>query len=497
MSLKWLHSHETWVPHGMTSLKQAIYSLQLIFTFYHNRDTSVLELFLVIVKKSILVINQNGHIGFIWTILELKLIFSPRIYFWSIISRNKAQEIVCHGRWSVHEIHWALHYEMLRGWSKYQWVSSTLKELHYKAINILNSFIQRWLTMALYGKPGVKLIKERKPSTFNSLRLWQNRCHFAHDVFKCNSLNENVWIPIKISLKFVPQGPINNIPVLVQIMAWCQPGDKQLSGPRMESLLTHIYASLGLNELSTINHDSVWLLISLGNLAVISFPGQYCDYAVVNQQEWGNQVDLAFGKISIWLLDRSSFSLESWWSGTAGHQGISLCGVVISTYNDTEISGISIICIWMYIYSAVQLWCSHYTPAQQSWRRGILDSLYPRPTKLEEGYTGFIIPPPNKVGGGVYWIHLVRPSVRLSVRPSLCRRHGFRSISQVSCGISISNFICMLMVAIGRSLLIFSDVTFKMAAWRPYWIFWFPDSNFTLALNINFKLQRHNTYVYG
>ena len=105
--------------------------------------------------------------------------------------------------------------------------------------------------------------------------------------------------------------------------------------------------------------------------------------------------------------------------------------------------------------------------------------LYPRPTKLEGGYTGFTL------------------SVRPSVRPSVCRRHGFRSISQVCFGISISNFICMLMVAIGRSLLIFSIVTFKMAAWRPYWIFWFQDSNFSLALNINFKLQRHNTYVYG
>ena len=108
-----------------------------------------------------------------------------------------------------------------------------------------------------------------------------------------------------------------------------------------------------------------------------------------------------------------------------------------------------------------------------------------------------IIPPPNEVGGGVYWIHLVHPSVRLALRPSVCRRHGFQSISQVCFGISISNFICMLMVAIGRSLLIISDVTFKMATRRPYWIFWFPDSDFTLALNINFKLQRHNTYVYG
>ena len=33
----------------------------------------------------------------------------------------------------------------------------------------------------------------------------------------------------KISLMFVPNVPINNIPTLVQIIAWRQPGDKQLS----------------------------------------------------------------------------------------------------------------------------------------------------------------------------------------------------------------------------------------------------------------------------
>ena len=47
------------------------------------------------------------------------------------------------------------------------------------------------------------------------------------------------------------------------------------------------------------------------------------------------------------------------------------------------------------------------------------------------------------------------------------------------------------MVVIGRSLLIFSDVTFKMAVWRPYWIFWYPDCIFSLALNINSNLQWH------
>ena len=36
-----------------------------------------------------------------------------------------------------------------------------------------------------------------------------------------------------------------------------------------------------------------------------------------------------------------------------------------------------------------------------------------------------------------------------------------------------------------------------MAAWRPSWIFRFPDSNFSLALNIKSKLKCHITCVYG
>ena len=47
-------------------------------------------------------------------------------------------------------------------------------------------------------------------------------------------------ISFKISIKFAPKGPINNIPALVQIMAWCRPGDKPLSEPVMVNLLMHI-----------------------------------------------------------------------------------------------------------------------------------------------------------------------------------------------------------------------------------------------------------------
>ena len=53
-------------------------------------------------------------------------------------------------------------------------------------------------------------------------------------------MNENASIAIKISLKFVSKGPINNIPALVQTMAWRRPGDKPLSEPMMVSLPTHI-----------------------------------------------------------------------------------------------------------------------------------------------------------------------------------------------------------------------------------------------------------------
>ena len=74
----------------------------------------------------------------------------------------------------------------------------------------------------------------------NTLRPRQNGRRFADHTFICIFLNENVRISIKISLKFVPKGPINNIPALIQIMAWHRSGDKPLSKPMMVSLLTYI-----------------------------------------------------------------------------------------------------------------------------------------------------------------------------------------------------------------------------------------------------------------
>ena len=48
--------------------------------------------------------------------------------------------------------------------------------------------------------------------SFNTLT---NGRHFADDIFKSIFLNENIKISIKIFLKFVPEGPIDNIQALV------------------------------------------------------------------------------------------------------------------------------------------------------------------------------------------------------------------------------------------------------------------------------------------
>ena len=78
----------------------------------------------------------------------------------------------------------------------------------------------------------------------NTLRPRKNGRHLPDDIFKCIFLNENVWNLLNISLKCIPKCipkfRINNIPALVQIMAWRRLGDKPLSEPMMVGLLTHI-----------------------------------------------------------------------------------------------------------------------------------------------------------------------------------------------------------------------------------------------------------------
>ena len=100
----------------------------------------------------------------------------------------------------------------------------------------------------------------------NTLRPRQNGRHFPDDIFKWICLNENVWISINTSLKFVPMGPINNICTLVQVMAWRRPGDKPLSEPMMVRLPTHICVTRPQWVKASFWSNNLWI--------PVTYPGQ-------------------------------------------------------------------------------------------------------------------------------------------------------------------------------------------------------------------------------
>ena len=98
----------------------------------------------------------------------------------------------------------------------------------------------------------------------NTMRPRESEHHFADDAFKYIFLNENLWIPIKISLTFVSTGPFNDIPPLLQIMACRLGGDKPLSEPMMTSLLTLIpYCCSQISHTSPSRENGVYFEYTL------------------------------------------------------------------------------------------------------------------------------------------------------------------------------------------------------------------------------------------
>ena len=135
---------------------------------------------------------------------------------------------------------------------------------------------------------------------FNTLRPRQNGRHFPDDIFKWIFVNENVWISINISLKFVPRGPVNNIPTLVQVMAWCRPGDKPLSEPMTVSLLTHICVNrphwvknISWSTKIYVNHWQVqqFWTINVKHCSIIPYSARWCQGSIFTKRTNGGQVD--------------------------------------------------------------------------------------------------------------------------------------------------------------------------------------------------------------
>ena len=80
---------------------------------------------------------------------------------------------------------------------------------------------------------------------FNSSPPRQFGGKIADDIFKRIFFNENDWMSIKISLKFIPEGPIDNKSVLVQVMAWCRQATSHYLNQCWPSFLTHICGTRG------------------------------------------------------------------------------------------------------------------------------------------------------------------------------------------------------------------------------------------------------------
>ena len=130
-------------------------------------------------------------------------------------------------------------------WSRY--LKSFLNESNDLFILYIQYYSWRWLGDAksyCINSHSTDLIlleysSLRSRGMINTLRPKQNvrifRPHFQMDFLQWKYLDYN-------SLKFVPKGSINYISSLVQIMAWCQTGDKPLSEPMM--VISPMYISI-------------------------------------------------------------------------------------------------------------------------------------------------------------------------------------------------------------------------------------------------------------
>ena len=70
-------------------------------------------------------------------------------------------------------------------------------------------------------------------------------------IYRCNLFNENLCISLEISVKFVPDDPINNNPASDQVMAWAEQA-QAITWTNDGLIYWRIYASLGHNDLKMV-----------------------------------------------------------------------------------------------------------------------------------------------------------------------------------------------------------------------------------------------------
>ena len=131
-----------------------------------------------------------------------------------------------------------INYGLVNYYSNSAWVNDYIPEISGDEVtDPCPKLIITWfLLVKVAHSQNMSMYSEQShhlPTCNNTVRPKQNGRQFADDIFKCIFLNWDIWISNKFSLKFVPNGPIDNIPALDQLMAWGLPGDKPLSEPMM------------------------------------------------------------------------------------------------------------------------------------------------------------------------------------------------------------------------------------------------------------------------
>ena len=144
----------------------------------------------------------------------------------------------------AHPNRWAMGCFLLGFWRKLTLLKWCYTVFCYGVLNFECICMDQLASFIVLSAPKIAVSQDRLKTfdnnTFNTLRPRQNGCHFADDTSECTLLNENVWIFIEIYLKFIPKGPVNDIPALIQIIACCRPDGKPLSELMMVRILTHI-----------------------------------------------------------------------------------------------------------------------------------------------------------------------------------------------------------------------------------------------------------------
>ena len=118
--------------------------------------------------------------------------------------------------------------KMFEFWLKFHWCLFIKPQL---------TIFQHWFGLWLGAEQATShYLNQWWPSSTTHICVTRHRWvnwgrHNMAAIFRYIFLNENAWISIKISLIFFffSKGAIDNIPSLVQIMAWRRPGDKPLS----------------------------------------------------------------------------------------------------------------------------------------------------------------------------------------------------------------------------------------------------------------------------